>query len=447
VAPANLQSAGSGGALVVQVLDSSGNPISGVTVNMVSTATSSITDTDVTNSAGLLNIIGVPQGVNAYHVTVSKAGYSSDQTSPITVQNPTPVKPDVTVINQQASQVTLTIDKTSSLHVTSVSPTCQPVGSFYFNMTGSRQVGTNLAVYNQNLVTSSGGVLDLSPLNWDTYTISPTSSGGSSYNIAGITPSSPLTLNAGNSQNVQLVVTPKQADALMVTVLDNATQLPLSSATVKITGTGGNSSVNQTLVTGQGYMNQVDWSPGTYFADDGNVDTSVAGRVALKNVFGTYNPFGSLTSSTFDTGSASNFYTLSWSPANQPVDAGMNSLKFQLATNATNTATTTWNYVGPDGTGASYYTVTDSPIATIHNGDRYLRYRTYLSTVVSTSTPVLSGISFTYASSCTPPGQVLFSGLSAGTYDLVVSRSGYTSWNGSVNISDDWQSTTVKLGP
>ena len=450
VAPANLQSAGTGGALIVQVLDSSGNPVVGATVNMISTATSTIQDTDVTNNAGLLNIIGVPQGMNVYHVSVTKNGYSSDQTSPITPQNPTPSKPDATVLNQQATQVTLTIDKLSSLHITSVSPTCQNVGSFNFNMSGAKQTSPGVPLYNQNLTTNSSGILDLPNLTWDTYSITPMDS---THAITGITPLSPLVLNPGNAQNVQLVVVPKQLDALMITVVDNATLLPLSNATVHLSASG----VDQTLITGQGYMNQVDWSagsgqssftnPSAYFVDDSNVDVSTPGNVVLKSAFGNYNPFGSLESSTFDTGSASNFYTLSWNPTSEPILAGANSLRLQLASNAIVTPTTTWNYVGPDGTGSSFYTVTNSPIAAVHNGNEYLRYKAFLQTAVSTTTPVMSGVSFTYTSSCTPPGQVLFSGLAAGTYNILVSRSGYTSWSGTATVSSDWQNQVIQLGP
>lgn len=451
VAPANLQSASSGGALIVQVLDSNGNPVSGATVVMQSTATSSITNTDVTNNAGLLNIIGVPQGLNVYHVSATKLGYSSDQTSPITTENPTPAKPDATVLNQQATQVTLTIDKMSSLHVTSVSPTCQPAGGLHFNVTGAKKTGEGIATYDQNLVTGSEGALDITPLIADTYTINPIDT---SYDIAGITPLSPLLLNAGNDQNVQIVAVAKQSKALMVTVIDSATKLPLSDAMVSLSGAGG---YNRTFVTGRGYTNQVDWSSGAgqdlftnlsaYFADDGNVNTSVAGNVSLRKAFYAYSPSGWLESSTFDTGSASNFYTLSWSPASQPVAAGADSLKFQLASNEELTATSTWDYLGPDGTSGSYYTVSDSPIAAVHGGDRYLRYKTYLQTASTTgATPLLSGVSFTYTSSCTPPGQVLFSGLTAGSYDISVSRAGYTSWSGSVSVSSDWANRVVELG-
>ncbi len=456
VAPANLQSASTGGALAVSVLDADGHPVSGATIDMTNTASSSVQDHDVTNNGGVLDIVGVPQGLNSYHVVASKAGYSSEQTYASGLGNPNPTKPDVTILTQQVTPLTLSIDHTASLHISSVTPMCAPVGGIHFSLAGTKVVGTNnsgapIFKYNQNFVTNGVGTFDLPSLEWDTYVLTPTDS---FYDVAGITPLSPFVINPGNSQNVQIVVAPRQANSLMVTVVDNATQLPLSGATVHLTGAGG---VDKTLITGQGFMNQADWSAGSgqdnltnpskYFADDGGVDTSLAGTVKLKNSFGSYASFGRLESSTFDTGSVSNFYTLSWNPTSQPADAGANSLKFQLASNSVITATTTWNYVGPDGTDATYYTTNNSPIAGVHNGNEFMRYLALFSTAVATSTPILSGVSFTYTSSCIPPGQVMFSGLSTGLYNITVSRGGYTSWSGSVNISSGWQSQTINLGP
>ena len=455
VAPANLQSASVGGAMAISVLDANGHPVSGATIDMTNTASSSVQDHDVTNNGGVLDIVGVPQGLNSYHVVASKAGYSSEQTYAPTSGNPNPTKPDATILTQQVTPLTLSIDHTASLHISSVTSTCVPVGGIHFSLAGAKVVGTNNASvpilkYNQNLVTNGVGTLDLPSLEWDTYTLIPTDI---THDVAGITPSSPFVLNPGNSQNVQVVVAPKQANSLMVSVIDSTTQLSLSGATVHLTGAGG---VDKTLITGQGFMNQADWSAGSgqdnytnlskYFADDGGVDTSLAGTVKLKNSFGSYASSGRLESSTFDTGAFSNFYTLSWTPTSQLSDAGADSLKFQLASNSVVTATTTWNYVGPDGTDATYYTINNSPIASIHNGSEFMRYLALFSTAVATSTPTLSGVSFTYTSSCIPPGQVLFSSLSAGSYNVTVSHNGYTSWSGSVNVSSGWQNQTINLG-
>ena len=143
----------------------------------------------------------------------------------------------------------------------------------------------------------------------------------------------------------------------------------------------------------------------------------------------------------------SNFHALIWQPGNQPAAAGANSVMMQIATNATDTATTSWNYVGPDGTNGSYFTSANSTIGSAHDGDRYLRYKLYLQTSSATNTPDVSDVAFTFTTSCTPPGQVLFQGLSAGTYNLSVSDSGYTTSTSTVTISSAWKEQPVILGP
>jgi hypothetical protein len=455
VSPANLQSASNGGALVVQAFDSNGQPVSGATVNMQSTATSSITNTDTTNNAGILSIIGVPPGANVYRITVSKSGYSTDQTYPLGAPgNPNPIKPHATVLQQQVTQASFAIDRLSSFNFTSVTPLCAPVSSYHFSMTGAKEIGIGVPKYSANLLTNGSGVLNLPSMEWDTYTVTPTDG---SYDLAGINPYSPIALNPNNAQNVQMVVLPKVggSNSLMVTVADSATKLPISGATVELAGP---SSYDDIETTGQGYISQTDWSGGSgqntylnqnkYFGDNGNVDTSTSsGNILLKNVFGSYAlATGTLESSTFDTGTTSNFYTFSWTPLNQPQGAGTSPVKFQFATNASSTDTI-WNYLGPDGTSNSYYSVPGAPIAALHNGKEYARYLAYLTTDTATVTPMVSNVSFAYTSTCIPPGQILFQGLTAGSYTLTISKSGYTTWSGPITIVSGWQQQTVLIGP
>ena len=454
VSPANLQSASTGGALVVQVFDSSGLPIPEANVTVQSLATTTVTDSDVTNNNGILQIIGVPQGTNAYRITVTKAGYSTDRTYPIGGSgNPNPAKPDATVLTQQVTQMSFAIDRLSSLNFSSVGPTCAPVGSFHFSMVGSKQIGVGSSKYPlQNLLTNSSGLLPLSNMEWDTYTITPTDT---AYYIEGLNPYSPLSLNPGNSQNIQLVVVPKNGNAFMASVQDAATKLPVSGAAVELSATG----YDQTQITGQGYITQTDWTGGSgqniysdstrYFADNGQIDTSTSsGNVVMRQVFGSYstNATATLESSTFDTGTSSNFYTFSWNPISQPPLSGASSVKFQFSTNPTSTSTP-WNYYGPDGTSNTYYTVPGSPINAVHNNKEFARYMAYLTTNTATVTPIVSNVSFAYTSACIPPGQVLFSGLAAGTYNLSISKNGYTSYAGTVNVTSGWQQQTVTIGP
>lgn len=450
ISPANLQSAGNGGALVTQVFDSNGEPVQGATVVVESVATSTITNTDVTNNYGILNIIGVPQGINNYRITVTKNGYSTESTYPVGgAGNPNPTRPHATVLDQQLTQISFSIDKLSTLRVSSVSPICAPVANIDFDLVGAKTIGANIYKYSESLSTGGTGVLNLNSMEWDTYTITPTDG---SFDVYGVNPDSPFSLNPDTDQEVQLVVVPKNGHSLMVSVIDGATKLPISDATVNLSKPG----YNFGKLTGQGYLSQIDWTGGfgqdsfinetQYFSDNGLIDTATSsGDVVLKDIFGLFstNATGTLESSTFDTGTTSNYYSLTWTPNNQPVLSGSNSLKFQFATNAS--STDPWNFFGPDGTENTFYTVSGGNISNNHNGKRYARYKAYLTTETATVTPKLSDINFVYTSGCIPPGQVLFQNLSTVQYNLEVSKNGFVTHSESVDITNGWQKKTIEL--
>jgi hypothetical protein len=128
------------------------------------------------------------------------------------------------------------------------------------------------------------------------------------------------------------------------------------------------------------------------------------------------------------------------------VAAGADSVGVQIAT-ATTTTPVAWDFLGPDGTSATYYTVPNTPINVIHSGDRYLRYKIYMATQDATTTPSVSDVAFTFTSSCTPPGQVIFSGLSAGNYHIHASKAGYADFDFDVSAGTDWQEVPVVMTP
>ncbi|OHA17309.1 MAG: hypothetical protein A3C79_03255 [Candidatus Taylorbacteria bacterium RIFCSPHIGHO2_02_FULL_45_28] len=450
VAPKNLETASNNGALFVRVFDANGQPVQGASVNIVNVATStSIIINDVTDATGMLQIIDVPPGNTAYRITVTKNGYSTDRTYPPgDIANPTPLKPDATVLLQQVTQVSFSIDKLGMINVVSIGPTCASIPDFNFALVSSKTIGTNIPKFSQNLMTNSSGTLDLTAMEWDTYTVVPTDT---SYVVAGLNPLNPTTVNPDSAQQLQIIATPHMPQSILVTVKDGATQLPISGATVTLSKSGW----TDTKTTGKGFINQTDWSGGDgqseyiitnrYMYDSLGIDvTSSVGETILRSAFGIYMFYGALESSTFDTGSDSNFYTLTWSPTDQPVETGPDNVRFQVAT-ATSTTPTDWEFLGPDGTTETYYTIPDSPMNEVHNGDRYLRYRMHLKTVTSTSTPRIADASFTFTSSCTPPGQVIFSNLSNVMYHIRVQKDGYTDFEYDVPADTDWQEVLVVL--
>lgn len=103
---------------------------------------------------------------------------------------------------------------------------------------------------------------------------------------------------------------------------------------------------------------------------------------------GGYPASGTLESATLDAGASAayNYITFSITELNASCQA-----RFQIATNNDNA---TWNFVGPDGTGASFY---DSPVAIrLATTGRYLRYRMTLTSDL-VNTPSVQDISINYS--------------------------------------------------
>jgi hypothetical protein len=120
-------------------------------------------------------------------------------------------------------------------------------------------------------------------------------------------------------------------------------------------------------------------------------DTTSGGRdLGFKAYMNTgFSPAGDFISSSKDAnpalGSTPTWSTLSWG-ATTPVST---TLKFQVA--ASNSVYGPFTFVGPDGTGATFFTLSSASLSQF-NGFRYLKYKTYLSTTNSSVTPTLSDV-------------------------------------------------------
>jgi len=456
VAPVGLEVAGSNGSLFINVYNSIGQILPGANVSLTNDHVDPHIDiSDVTNNNGTLQIVGAPPSSQNYHIVVSKDGYSTEQTYPIGVSPViNPVKPDSTVVAENLTQISFNIDKTSTLNISGSAENCAAIGGVPFTLSGAKTIGTNPTVlkYSQSKTLGGDGALSVLGLEWDSYSALVSSS--ASYYLVGAIPLMPVPLLADTTQNMMLVLRPKVPNGLLVTVKDVGTGLPITDASVNLTKSGFDS----TLMTGRGSQGQTDWSGGSgqadytvtnkYFASE-NVDPNItAGTLKLTKVLNNYVSNGWLESSTFDAGTASNFYTLVWNPTSQPSQVGSNSVRVQIASSDTKTPET-WNYLGPDGTANTYYTNPNSTINAVHNGKRYLRYKILLQTANTSYTPSVTDIAFTYTSACMPSGQVFFEGLdTSNVYKIVVSKTGYqTSTTKNVLVASGWQEKSISLSP
>jgi len=441
VAPKQLEGASQNGHLFIQVFDYEGVPVDNANVYVTNTArTPNTVINDVTGSDGWLRIIDTPTGTLSYKILVSKSGYSSDYTVNTSTDNPNPLVPPSNVVSQMVTEISFSIDRLASLVLHTINPSCAVMGSIGFNLYGEKLLGKNPNVYkyNKNFTTDGSGNYSLPSLEWDNYHLSTS---GTAYDVAGTIPMMTLNITPGLSQDVSLILRSHTANSLLVKVIDAGTGLPLSDATVRLSGNG----LDETDTTGLGYVRQTDWSGGggqtsfvnetKYFSDDGNVVyNSPAGEVTLKKVGQHYMYNGLLESSTFDLGTTVDFHNIVFTPYSQPTSTGVSSILMQIAV-SNSSSPAVWNFTGPDGTDGTYYSTTNTLISASNNGNRYLRYKLFLSTADEHATPQFSEVAFTYTNNCIPPGQVFFRNLSAATYNLEISRTGYDSSAGTVDVS------------
>ena len=461
IAPKNLESATKDGSLFINVFNALGADVPGALVHVTNTSTTpTINLTDTTNENGILQLVGVPTSTQNYRIEVSQIGYSSDQTYRIDdPANPNPVKPDATVAEETLTQLSFAIDKTSNVKVKTVNQFCTPIANQNFSLIGTKLIGTSpdILKYSTSSVTDGQGVKNMNNLEWDTYSL--TYSGAN--DILGTMPLSPFTINPSSSIDLSFVLVTSTPNSLLVTARSAVNNSGIANTTLTLSKTG----FSQTLITGHNFVKQTDWSGGQYSSSNGVDTTSTPGSVKLAlgpigyappNYFfptayalgegeGNYVSSGWLVSQTFDLGSASaTFYTISWNPTSQPPLTGADSLKFQIASNNDQS---TWNFVGPDGTASTFYTVNGGNISGVHNNNRYFRYKALLNTLITTFTPSLDDITIEFNGACVPLAQSLFNNLSIGNYTLQASAIGFQLASTTVDINSPWQQTDIILSP
>lgn len=454
--PKDLESSSLYGSLFIRTIDAAGNPVPDVTVKIkVNSSSTPVNLTDVTNNNGMLQLIGAVPLKNAYQVYVSKEGYTSDRTySDSGPETTKPVIPYATVDQGTVTQLTFVIDKVSKLNVSSISPLCTPIPNVNFTLTGTKLIGYEpIYKFNKTFTTDNLGEYSISNFEWDTYTATTSKYG---YDLIGIIPSPKFTVTPNSTQAIQLVMIPNGASSgqnkntMMVSVKDGTSGAQLAGADVLFE----HSLETINAITGRGQLIQTDWSNGggqamyedikSYFSDDGNVSVSASpGSVSLKKIGGgEYATQGVLTSSIIDTGLASNFYEFRFSPTSQPVGTD---IKFQLAT--ANATSGPFNFLGPDGTAATYYTKDNSIINAVNNGKRYIRYKMFLSTTDVNETPVVEDVIFYFTSSCMAPGQAYAQTIHNGDWKITISKSGYQTLTDHISIggTEPWISKIYTL--
>jgi hypothetical protein len=149
--PSGLETTNGGGTLQLFVVNSSGSPVSGASVHIVST-TLGVDLTTISDATGIVYLPGALPATD-YNVSVTKTGYSTAQTylRDATNQNPTPGY--LTVVQNQVTSGTFAIDVLGNLTINTYTPITTTTFTDTFSDTSKIGSMTN--------VTVSGGDLSL----------------------------------------------------------------------------------------------------------------------------------------------------------------------------------------------------------------------------------------------------------------------------------------------
>ena len=105
------------GTLAITIVNAAAQAVSSAQVHVVNTTTNPAIDvTTYTDINGLVNLVGAPAASN-YQITVSKTGYSSDQTYNSSGQNPNPTPGPLTVSGNLTTSATFRIDLLSMKNI------------------------------------------------------------------------------------------------------------------------------------------------------------------------------------------------------------------------------------------------------------------------------------------------------------------------------------------
>lgn len=239
IVPDGLESNDGGGSLMVQVINSTGEPVPDATVTIVNSSVAPPIDLNIsTNADGRVLLPGAPACSDCYRINISKTNFSSERTYALS-EIANPLKPDVTVLEAQISSITFSIDRTANLSVTtrgSRASNFPPFAGIQFVLRGSKLLGSNefdepIYKYEQSHASGPGGVLTISGLEADTYEVwIPT---GATIDFAGSSPVSPFALFPGINRDLTIVTQAATSNNLLVVVQDTNDQ-PVGSATVQI---------------------------------------------------------------------------------------------------------------------------------------------------------------------------------------------------------------------
>lgn len=239
--PNGVETAGAGGVLSINVLDSGGAGVASAAVHIVNGA-AGVNIATTTDATGNIMLPGSPAGVEAYTLTISKNGYYGAVTYP---PYPTsafnPVDVHASVVAGVLNQKTMVMDQSSDITLTTKDPFGTAIPSIGHTLAGGRILGTNPvsgdAVFEFSNVntTDASGIVSHADQSYGQYTLTLS---GTDYQFLKFSPESAVanefTATAGIATDVTAILMDKRIGSVYVKVQSQADGSALVGANVKL---------------------------------------------------------------------------------------------------------------------------------------------------------------------------------------------------------------------
>ncbi|HKP13333.1 MAG TPA: carboxypeptidase regulatory-like domain-containing protein, partial [Blastocatellia bacterium] len=392
-----------------------GAPLSGVTISFGSR-------TATTNGSGVYSFTSIPAGTYP-SISATLAGYNSSTNTPVAVSD----------------AATTTKNFSLATAPTSACPADTSTSDFQTGLFSNLDLTTspgnvtlsNAPVVDQSYTEGAGTGTGFTATGWNGQTFIPAVSGS----LAKVDVQLFCSTCTGTTPNITA--------SIRATTAGLPTGADLATATIPGFSSGAGGTFTATfspalpLTAGTQYafilrpvanpsVGSYNWIralPGNY-ANGQRVSSANSGSTWTPDVTRDYNFItymqagfalsGDLASAVKDGNPISGFETkwntISWT-ATTPAGTGV---KFQVA--ASTSPTGPFNFVGPDGTAATFFTTSGASLSQF-DGKRYLKYKAFLTTTNSNSTPTLSDVSVCYTNMQIPTAAKLNSFTATPTRD------------------------------
>jgi len=280
VAPQGIEGGDLGGTLDFHAFDADGDAVVGATMVLTNNDVDPpISVSTQTNAEGRVVLPGLPEASDSYHLSVTKSGYTTEQTyDPTATFAPLPEYSPFSLLVKQVTQKTYYIDQTATLAVSTVDEAAAAVPTIAYTLRGTKTIGQDatsnpVRKVDEAAQTNAVGLHTHTGLDWDTYDIT-IDGAAEGFDIKEASSVLPLSINPGQAATLTITLVPHTDHSLQVTVVDSAGN-PVDNATVALEG------VPDPLVTGA--VGQVFFGDLTPAAGQ-ELDVSASGFVAQQQL-------------------------------------------------------------------------------------------------------------------------------------------------------------------